>query len=187
MCPLIDIKVHKYLNWSLCLSLSLLICGNPLFRLTTISYVFLLFNSNLFFLRSSLMMSIESFFYFPVSSACLKLFMLCPLALILDYPSSFHIIISLQREKRSGESTHPFLTPCFIFLNELITPSTLISSVCSQYMFMTTCRLFPLIFNCISCVIISFHTLSNAMVLSRKHSYTSFRSLGAWSFVVREI
>ena len=47
------------------------------------------------------------------------------------------------------------MTPHFIFFYELISPSTCIAAVCSQYMFLITQRSFPSIFNCLSCLIIS--------------------------------
>ena len=51
--PSLDIKGAKYLNWSLCLSLSLSIkMLISLFRLSTITFVCLLFSSNPFFLLS---------------------------------------------------------------------------------------------------------------------------------------
>ena len=64
------------------------------------------------------------------------------------------------------------------FFYELISPSTCIAAVCSQYMFLITHRSFPSIFNCVSCLIISSCcTLSNASVQSMKHKFTSFCSV----------
>ena len=84
-------------------------------RFTTTTSVFLLFNSNLFFLFSSNNRCTNSFSADnTVSSGYLKLFMLCPATLIPIYPSRFRIIFTLQRD-RSGESTHPSLTPRFFF------------------------------------------------------------------------
>ena len=147
------------LNLFLCLSLFTLIkklvCGRSLLPLTTITSVLLLFNSNPFFLLSSSTMSnncCKSSLFSginTVSSACLKLFQLCPPTLIPGFPSRFCIIISLYREKMSGESTHPYVTSGLIFFNELISPSTRIAAVFYQNMFY-------------------------ASVLSMKHKYTSF-------------
>ena len=61
LCPSLDIKDPKYLNESICWSLfpliKILIYGHSLFRLTTITSDFLLFNSNPFLLLSSSTMS----------------------------------------------------------------------------------------------------------------------------------
>ena len=93
------------LNLFLCLSLftliKMLVCGRSLLPLTTITSVLLLFNSNPFFLLSSSTMSnncCKSSLFSginTVSSACLKLFKLCPPTLIPGFPSRFCIIISL--------------------------------------------------------------------------------------------
>ena len=88
---------------------------------TTNTSVFLLFHSNQFFLlspttiftirgRSSLFFASNN-----MSAAHLKLFKLFPSTLIPGYPSRFRIIIPWYRERRSEESTHPFLTQRFIF------------------------------------------------------------------------
>ena len=76
------------LNLFLCLNLftliKMLVCGRSLLPLTTITCVLLLFNSNPFFLLSSSTMSnncCKSSLFSDnntVSSACLKLFKLCP-------------------------------------------------------------------------------------------------------------
>ena len=62
--------------------------------------------------------------------------------------SFFCTCFGMERE-RSWETTHPCLTRCFIFLNELIALSTRNAAVCSQYqyMFLITRRCFPFIFN----------------------------------------
>ena len=93
------------LNLFLCLSLftliKMLVCGRSLLSLTTITSVLLLFNSNPFFLLPSSSMSnncrkSSSFSGMnTVSSACLKLFKLCPPNLIPGFPFRFCIIISL--------------------------------------------------------------------------------------------
>ena len=76
------------------------------------------------------------------------------------------------------------MTPCFIFVYELISPSTCIAAVCSQYMLLITHRSFPSIFNCVSCLIISSCcTLSNASAQPIKHSFCTFR---ACSIIVQD-
>ena len=73
------------------------------------------------------------------------------------------------------------------FFYELISPSTCIAAVCSQYMFLITHRSFPSILNCVSCLIISSCcTLSNASVQSMKHRFTSFCTSRACSIIVQE-
>ena len=94
------IKLHEYLNWSLCLS-KMLICGHILFRLITIIYVFLLFNSSTFILPllqqcliiiASHLYFLQSIQYYQGISKCL----LCALLILIPgYPFRFCIIISL--------------------------------------------------------------------------------------------
>ena len=114
------------LNLFLCLSLftliKMLVCGRSLLSLTTITSVLLLFNSNPFVLLSSSTMSnncCKSSLFSginTVSSEYLKLFKLSPPTLIPGFPSRFCIIIfTIEREKMSGESTHPYVTSSFIF------------------------------------------------------------------------
>ena len=74
-----------------------------------------------------------------------------------------------------------------LFFYELISPSTCIAAVCSQYMFLITHGSFPSIFNCVSCLIISSCcTLSNASVQLMKHGFTSFCTSRACSIIVQE-
>ena len=113
------------LKWSLCLSLMplivMLMSGGSSLRLITMTSVFLLFSSSPFSLLfdSTMFRSCCRSFSFSeirtVSSAYLRLFMLCPPTRIPGCPSMFRMIISLYRENRSGESTHPCQTPLFIF------------------------------------------------------------------------
>ena len=123
----------------------------------TIAFAFLVLNSQPFFLLSSSTMSNNccksSSFYAinTVSSAYFKLFMLCPPTLI--------------PRKKSKKSNHPCQNYALFFLNELLTPSTCMAAVCSQYRFLITRRFFPSHFNSVSCVIVSTcRTKSNALV-----------------------
>ena len=149
----------------------MLMSGGSSLRLITITSVFLLFRPSPFSLLFDFTMfrsCCRSFSFSEirtVSSAYLRLFTLCPPTRIPGCPSMFRMIISLYRENRSGESTHPCLTPLFIFWNALISPSTRIAAVCSQYIFLMILRSFPSIFNFVSSFIISsWRTLSNALV-----------------------
>ena len=110
-------------------------------------------------------------------------------------PSYFNSWISFQalhnniivgREKAWGKHTSLCDTTLYFFY-ELISPSTCIAAVCSQYMFLITQRSFPSIFNCVSCLIISSCcTLSNASVQLMKHRFTSFCTSRACSIIVQE-
>ena len=101
------------------------------FRLVTITSVFLPFSSRPLF---KLFLSITSksactSFSFSViktvSSAYRKLLMIFPPTLIPGCSSKFLMMTSLNRLKRSGESTQPCLSPLFIFWKELVSLSTL--------------------------------------------------------------
>ena len=86
--PSLEIKAPRYLKWSLCLSLMplivMLMSGGSSLRLITITSVFLLFSSSPFSLLfdSTMFRSCCRSFSFSeirtVSSAYLRLFMLCP-------------------------------------------------------------------------------------------------------------
>ena len=85
--PSLEIKAPRYLKWSLCLSLMplivMLMSGGSSLRLITITSVFLLFSSSPFSLLfdSTMFRSCRSFSFSEirtVSSAYLRLFMLCP-------------------------------------------------------------------------------------------------------------
>ena len=86
-CSCVHLLIRN-LNLFLCLNLftltKMLVCGRSLLPLTTITRVLSLFNSNPFFLLSSSTMSnncCKSSLFSgnnTVSSACLKLFKLCP-------------------------------------------------------------------------------------------------------------
>ena len=130
--------------------IKMLIYGHSLFRLTTFTSVFLLFNSNTTFLLSYSVMPkncCKFSLFTPIktaSSANIKLFMLCSPTLIPGHPFVFHIIISLYREKRSGESTHPCLRPHFIFFKLADFPIESHCAVCYQDMFFITPDVFHL-------------------------------------------
>ena len=114
LCPSLLIQVPKYLHWflkELPLATKKLICAHALFRLTTITSVFLLFNPYPFLLLSSSVMSNncgKSSLFSAIntaSSAYLMLLTLCPPILIPGYPSmllkSFHC-----RERKGLEQAH---------------------------------------------------------------------------------
>ena len=72
----------------------------------------------------------------------------------VDFISTFTflIIISLQSEKRSEESTHPCVTKLSFFKLNNFPLKTLLAAVCSKYMFLISRVFFKSIFNCVSCV-----------------------------------
>ena len=102
-------------------------------------------------------------------------------------PSYFNSWISFQalhnniivgREKVWAKHTSLCDTTLYFFY-ELISPSTCIAAVCSQYMFLITQRSFPSIFNCVSCLIISSCcTLSEVESHFPKHQLLPFPSRG---------
>ena len=147
LCPSLHIQVPKYFHWflkELPLATKKLICAHALFRLATITSVFLLFNPYPFLLLSSSVMSNncgKSSLFSAIntaSSAYLMLLTLCPPILIPGYPSmllkSFHC-----REREKVWSKHTSLSDTalyyFFCFNELIYPSTHIVAVWYHFMF----------------------------------------------------
>ena len=114
--------------------------------------VFFLFRDSPFFSLSQTTVSNISCSSFSlsairtVSSAYLILFMLYPPNFIPGMPSRARMIISLYMEKRSGDNTHPCLTPLFMSWKALKSFHILIAAVCSQYIFRTILRSLPSMF-----------------------------------------
>ena len=118
LCPSLHIQMPKYLHWflnELSLATKELICAHSLFRLTTITSVFLLFNPYPFLLLSSSVMSNncgKSSLFSAIntaSSAYLMLFTLCPPILIPGYPSGYPSMLlkSFHCKERKGlEQAH---------------------------------------------------------------------------------
>ena len=124
------ICVARYLNELACFMVFSLILishfGIDVFLVIIIDSLFLLFSSSPLFslssttlLKSSCNFSSESAIN-TVSSAYLMLLMLCPPIFKPSISSICLMIISLYREKRSGDRTHPCLTPRLIFWKLLV-------------------------------------------------------------------